>query len=124
MVPCYLAGLFGGFALCSTGEEIPMVLGVCSIIFGISVLAVGSTFVSYGSMFACFLVAEFKLEGMEAFKISLNGILKNFLGLFGVMIASMIVSICAILPCYIPFLLMLPIFFGAPFICYRKIFRG
>ena len=124
VVPFYLVGVFGGMGLCSTGEGILIVLGMCSILCGVSVMIIGSTFIGYGAMFACFLVAEYRLEGMDAFKISLKGIQMNFFGMFGVMIASMMVTFCAILLCYIPFLMRMPIFTCAPFICYRKIFRA
>lgn len=124
LIPLYLASLFGGLVLFSTGDAVLIVLGISSFLFGFSLLTVSSVFVSYGSMFACFLVAEYKLEGMDAFKVSLKGIQKNFFGMFGVMIASMIVSFCAMILCYIPLLLMVPIFVCAPFICYRKIFRA
>ena len=124
VVPFYLVGVFGGMGLCSTGEGVLVFLGICSILFGVSVMIIGSTFIGYGAMFACFLVAEYRLEGMDAFKISLKGIQMNFFGMFGVMIASLILTFCAMLLCYIPFLLMIPIFTCAPFICYRKIFRA
>ena len=124
VVPFYLVGVFGGMGLCSTGEGVLVFLGICSILFGVSAMIIGSTFTGYGSMFACFLVAEYRLEGMDAFKISLKGIQMNFFGMFGVMIASLILTFCAMLLCYIPFLLMIPIFTCAPFICYRKIFRA
>ena len=123
VVPFYIAGVLGGMGLCSTGEGILIVLGMCSILFGVSVMIIGLSYIGYGTMFACFLVAEYRLEGMEAFKISLKGIQMNFFGMFGVMIASLILTFCAMLLCYIPFLLMIPIFTCAPFICYRKIFR-
>ena len=124
VVPFYLVGVFGGMGLCSTGEGVLVFLGICSILFGVSVMIIGSTFIGYGAMFACFLVAEYRLEGMDAFKISLKGIQMNFFGMFGVMIASLILTFCAMLLCYIPLLLMIPIFTCAPFICYRKIFRA
>ena len=124
VVPFYLVGVFGGMGLCSTGEGVLVFLGICSILFGVSVMIIGSIFIGYGAMFACFLVAEYRLEGMDAFKISLKGIQMNFFGMFGVMIASLILTFCAMLLCYIPFLLMIPIFTCAPFICYRKIFRA
>ena len=73
-------------------------------------------------MFACFVVAEYRLEGMDAFKVSMKGVPMNFFGIFDVMIASMMVTFCAMLLCYIPLLLMIPVFICAPFICYWKIF--
>ena len=124
VVPFYLVGVFGGMGLCSTGEGVLVFLGICSILFGVSVMIIGSIFIGYGAMFACFLVAEYRLEGMDAFKISLKGIQMNFFGMFGVMIVSLILTFCAMLLCYIPLLLMIPIFTCAPFICYRKIFRA
>ena len=78
---------------------------------------------SYGYMFSSFLVAEYKLEGMDAFKVSLEGIRKNFFGLLGITIATMILAVSGILLCYIPFLLMIPLLTCGPFMCYRKIFR-
>jgi len=124
VIPIYLISVFSGVALCSTGAAVPFTLGICSILFGLSVQIIGSVLISYGALFACFLVAEYKLEGMDAFKVSLKGIQKNLLGMLGVTFASMIVSFCAMILCYIPLLLMIPIFICAPFICYRKIFRA
>ena len=123
VLPCYLAGLAGGLVLISTGEPIGIVLGPCLILAGVSILVIGGTLISYGCMFSCFLVADYNLEGMDAFNVSLSGIQKNLFGLFGVMIATLIASFCAALLCYIPLILMVPIFMCGPFICYRKIFR-
>ena len=123
IIPCYMGGLFGGLALISSGEEVGFILGGCLIIFGVTSLILGSTFMSYGYLFSTFLVADYKLEGMDAFNISLSGIQKNFFGLLGITIASAIIGIVGMMLCYIPFLLMLPLFMGGPFICYRKIFR-
>ena len=123
IIPCYMGGLFGGMMLIGSGEEIGIVLGICLIIAGLSVMILGSTFMTYGFMFSSFLVAEYKLEGMEAFNVSLSGIQKNFFGLFGVTIATALVAICGMMLCYIPLLLMVPLFLAAPFMCYRKIYR-
>ena len=82
------------------------------------------TIAGYGVIFSAFLVAEYNLQGMDAFQISFEGIKKNFLGLLGSSFAGMILSTAGILLCYIPFILMLPLFMGSTFVCYRKIFRA
>ncbi len=119
----YLLGVLGGMFLCNSRDPILIALGIVMFLFALSVLIVGLAFIGFGSIFACFLIAEYKLTGMDAFNISLKGLQKNIFGMIGVTIAAMIVTICAMLLCYIPLLLMLPIYFCVPFICYRKIFR-
>ena len=124
VLPLYMVGVFGGMILASSGDGVGIVIGVCMYLGGLTTMILGSTFIGYGSMFSCFLVAEYKLEGMDAFKVSLVGIQKNLFGLLAVIIASMIASVCAAMLCFIPLLLMIPIIFAAPYMCYRKIFRG
>ena len=123
IIPCYLGGVFGGIILISSGDGAAVALGVCLIIAGILTFVIGSTLMTYGYLFSCFLVADFKLEGMDAFNVSLSGIQKNFFGLLGVNIATAIIGIAGVMLCYIPFFLMLPLFIAGPFMCYRKIFR-
>ena len=123
IIPCYLVGWIGGLVLISSGDEVAIISGICLMIAGISIMLLGSVFMSYGFMFSSFLVAEYKLQGMEAFKVSLSGIQKNFFGLFAVSIATAIIATAGLMLCYIPFFLMLPLFMGSGFICYRKIFR-
>ena len=123
VIPFCVGGVFLGLFLIGSGQEVLIVLGVCSILAGVSILVLGSNFAIYGALFACFLVADYKLEGMDAFNVSLAGITKNIFGLFGTMIASVILTLCGMLLCYIPVLLMIPLVFCSNFICYRKIFR-
>ena len=77
---------------------------------------------SYGFLFSSFLVAEYQLEGMDAFSTSFDGLKKNFWGMLAVALAGALLSIAGALLCYIPLLLMIPMMFGGPFLCYQKIF--
>ena len=123
IVPLYVGGLIGGMLLLVSGEEVGIILGPCVFLLGVVALIAGSTFMSYGYMFSSFLVADYKLEGMDAFRVSLEGIQKNFFGLLGVMIATTILAFGTMLLCYIPFFLIIPLITCGPFMCYRKIFR-
>ena len=123
IIPIYMGGVICAAILFSSGNEIAIALGACLYFGTIFTVMICSSMIGYGYMFSSFLVAEYRLDGMEAFKVSLVGIRKNLFGLLGVSIASVIVTFCAVLPCGIPAFLMLPIFVCAPFICYRKIFR-
>ena len=124
LIPCYMGGMLGAFLSIASGEVALIFLGVFLIFATIFILAIGSSFITYGFLFSTFLVADYQLEGMDAFKVSMDGIKKNFWGLFVVTIATTIIGIGGIMLCYIPFFLMLPLFMAGPFMCYRKIFRG
>ena len=128
VVPFYIGGLWLG-AVCTilglTSLNVLLVLlGLCLLAVGIGAMLLVSTIAGYGVIFSAFLVAEYNLQGMDAFQISFEGIKKNFLGLLGSSFAGMILSTAGILLCYIPFILMLPLFMGSTFVCYRKIFRA
>lgn len=127
VVPFYIGGVWLGAVCTSLGlaslNIFLALLGLCLLAGGILVLLLGTTIGWYDMTFSAFLVAEYNLEGMEAFQISFEGIKKNLLGLLGSSFAGMILSIVSTLLCCIPLFLIIPLFMGSNFICCRKIFR-
>lgn len=122
IVPVIIVGVFAIIALISTGNGIAVAVGIMALVtIYISFTALVMV-LSYGIFFSSFLVAEYELDGMDAFKISFDGLKQNFFGMLAVGLAGAILSIAGAILCYIPLMLMVPMLFAGPFICYQKIF--
>lgn len=128
VLPFYIGGVTLGMICIVSGiasaELLVVFIGFCSCLFGFLAMLLASTVTGYGTMFATFLVAEYDLEGMEAFKIALEGVRKNYLGLLGILAAKMIFMLVSGLFCYIPLFFIFPIFIATCFLYYRKIFQA
>jgi hypothetical protein len=122
IIPVILVGVFGMLALVASGSTAALIIGIVIFVIAYVVSIVYMMVLSYGIFFSSFLVAEYQLEGMDAFKVSFAGLKMNWPGLFAVALAGAILTIAGALLCYIPLILMVPMLFGGPFLCYRKIF--
>lgn len=122
IIPVMLVGVFTMFAMAASGSTVALVVGIVVLVIVYVLSIVLMMVLSYGIFFSSFLVAEYKLEGMDAFKVSFEGLKTNFFGMAAVALAGTILSVAGALLCYIPLILMVPMLFGGPFICYQKIF--
>ena len=73
-------------------------------------------------LFTFQLIADRNVSGIDAVKLSFQGVRRNFVGLIGYMIVIAIVSIALMLMCYLPVLFFLPISFASLFVAYRDIY--
>jgi len=73
-------------------------------------------------MFAYPLITEWNIKGHTAIWISLQAVLKNFWGLFGLLLLTMLAGFGGLLCCIVGTYFILPITFAALFVAYRKVF--
>ncbi len=73
-------------------------------------------------MFTFQLIADRKLDGVSAVKLSYRGVRENLWGVFGFLIVIMFLSILLAMMCYVPAILFMPISFAATFVLYRDIY--
>ena len=98
------------------------VAGIAMLLLLYLGMVIASIAVYIPFLFAFQLIADRGLSGMDAVKLSWEGVKKNMGGVIVFMIVNMIVSVIAVLMCYIPAILFMPISIGALFIMYRDIF--
>jgi uncharacterized membrane protein len=68
------------------------------------------------------LMAERNLRAVEAVKLSIQGVLRNFWGVLWCLIVVTMISIAGALMCYFPLFLLMPLTFGVFFTLYRDIY--
>jgi TonB family protein len=73
-------------------------------------------------VFAYPLIAEKKISGWSAVKLSFNAVLDNFSGVLGLMILEFIMTVAGIMFFYFCILFISPILFAAWAIAYRRVF--
>ena len=122
IIPVMVVGVVVFMAAVSSGSVVASVISIVLFAAFYIVFIALMMVLSYGIFFSSFLVAEYQLDGMEAFKLSFEGLQKNFFGMLGVAVGGAILSFAGALACYIPLILMIPMFLAGPFICYQKIF--
>ena len=86
------------------------------VIIGVSIV-VGVLFI-----FTWPLIADHRLSGLEAVKLSARAAWANLGSVLRLMILSMMVTIPAVLLCYLPVLLVLPVVMGSQAMLYRRVF--
>lgn len=73
-------------------------------------------------VFAYQLVADRRLGGVQAVRLSLEGVRANLWGVLVFVVACGVISLLATMMCYLPAFLFMPIQFAASFLLYRDIF--
>ena len=86
------------------------------VIIGVSIV-VGVLFI-----FTWPLIADHHLSGLEAVKLSARAAWANLGNVLRLMILNMMVTIPAVLLCYLPVLLVLPVVMGSQAMLYRRVF--
>ncbi len=72
--------------------------------------------------FAYPLIVEYKLSGMEAFKLSAKAVWKNLGGVVGFIALEVVLVIIGYLLCIVGVYLTLPLMFAGALVAYRKVF--
>lgn len=78
--------------------------------------------ISVAFTFAYPLIADRRLSGIDAVKLSMKAALANFWGLLGLMLLSSLLSFAGLLLCYVGAFLAMPITFGAIAVAYEQVF--
>lgn len=127
LVPTYIIfyiSMFATMAAGSGGEPDPAVMlgffGFWGVIW--LLLIVAMIVISVAFSFAYPLVADRKIPGFEAVKLSMKAAMANFAGLLGLMLLSGLMAFVGILLCYVGWFLIMPITFGAIAVAYEQVF--
>lgn len=72
--------------------------------------------------FAYPLIVEYKLSGMEAFKLSARAVWSNLGGVVGFIALEFVLGVIGYLLCFVGVYLTLPLMFAGAFVVYRKVF--
>jgi uncharacterized membrane protein len=126
VVPAYLffyVSLFVSMAAQGSDPNPWAFLGVFGI-FGIFILVVFILIViiSIGFLFAYPLIADRKLQGFDAVKLSFRAAMANFWRLLGMTLLTSLLSILGVGLCYVGAFLVLPISYGAIAAAYEQVF--
>ncbi len=78
--------------------------------------------ISVAFTFAYPLIADRRLSGIDAVKLSMKAALANFWGLLGLMLISGFLGFLGIMLCYVGWFLLMPITFGAIAVAYEQVF--
>lgn len=93
-----------------------LVLVMNAVLFG------GIVLVTIPFMFTYQLIADRHLSAMDAIKVSIAGVRKNFWGLLWFFLVNLIVTMVTTLCCFVPSLFFLPLSMASFYILYRDIF--
>lgn len=88
----------------------------------ILVMMIVVTVISVGFMFSYPLIADRKLAGLDAVKLSFRAAMANFWRLLGMALLTTFMSIGGVLLCYIGVFLVFPISYAAIAVAYEQVF--
>ena len=128
IVPAYLlfyVGMFVSMAAAQAGDEPNPaaafgVMGVFMLVWVVIIIVI--LIVSVGFTFSYPLIADRKLSGFDAVKLSFRAALANFWRLLGMMLLSGLLSLIGVLACYVGMFLVMPIGYAAIAQAYEQVF--
>ncbi len=126
LIPTYIIfyiSMFGMMAAAGGGADPGILLGFFGFwaIIWIVLIAV-MILISVAFTFVYPLIADRRLSGVEAVKLSVKAAKANFGGLLGMMLLSALLSFGGVLLCYVGAFLVMPITFGAVAVAYERVF--
>jgi uncharacterized membrane protein len=127
LVPFYLFLFIGPMLMVAMtqGNEPSPALGIIFMLLTVVLMVVFVVLiivVNIAFTFTYPLVAERKLGGLDAFKLSARAGLANFWGIFGLMLMCGLLGFVGVLLCYFGVFLVLPINFAAIAVAYSRVF--
>lgn len=126
IVPAYIIFYVGFILAMQTGGGEPdpsAMMGLFAFFFIFWVIAILVIMViSVVFTFAYPLIADRKLSGMDAVKLSIRAALANFWRLLGLSLLNGLLVVGGMLLCYVGIFLVFPITFGALAIAYERVF--
>lgn len=128
IVPVYLlfyVGMFVSMAAANAGDEPNPaaafgVMGMFMLVWVVVLLVV--LVVSVGFTFSYPLIADRKLSGFDAVKLSFKAAFANFWRLLGMTILTGLLSMVGVLACYVGMFLVMPIGYAAIAKAYEQVF--
>lgn len=96
--------------------------GCLALALGCLLLILASALVSILFSFAFPLIADRKLPGLEAVKLSFRAAWANLGGLLLLALLTALLNVAGLLCCYVGVFLLLPVTLGAHWICYERVF--
>lgn len=122
IIPAYFLFLFGTIAgMAAFAENAPIVGFLIMVILAIF-YALVVFLVSLPFLFVYPLIVLHGLKAVPAIKASANGVLKNLGAVTIMVLVYGLISMAAAMACVIPVYLFLPIYFGALYLAYLRIF--
>jgi len=127
IVPFYIFMFVGQFAVAASsrqGQADPTAAFAYLAVIGIGlpIMLILLIIVSIGFAFAFPLVADRRLSGMNAVKVSFKAGMANFWSLFGLMILNALLSIAGVLCCFVGVYFVMPVTFAAMAVAYTQVF--
>lgn len=126
LIPLMFLLFFFMFAVIMAANEAPdsasvvMVLVLYAAWFG--VIMVVSMVAAVFFTFAYPLIVDRKLDGIHALKLSVRAGWDNLGGMLGLLFLGFLLSFVGMLACYVGAFFIMPIYFGAIAVAYRKVF--
>lgn len=124
MIPVGILCFFGMFAAAAAAQNGGEAMGGVLILL----LSLGYIFamvcVSMLFVFSYPLIVDHNLSGWEAVKLSVRAAWANFGNVFRLTVLNGLVSMLAVLLCYLPVLLVIPVSLFTQALLYRRIFPG
>jgi len=126
LVPTYIIlyiSMFAMMAAAGGGSDPGIILGFFGFwaIIWIVLIAI-LIFVSMLFTFAYPLIADRRLSGFDAVRLSAKAAMANLGGLLGMTLLSSLLTFVGVLACYVGAFLVLPITFGAIAVAYEQVF--
>jgi len=127
IVPFYIFMFAAQFAMIASGgngKPNPAVaLGFLGVIgIGLPVMLILLLIVSIGFAFAFPLIADRRLSGINAVKLSFKAGMANFWSLFGLLLLNGLLSIVGVCFCFVGVYFVLPVTFAALAVAYTQVF--
>jgi hypothetical protein len=125
MIPVYIVMFVGMFATLAAAEKggAGPPLALFGLMFGLyAVVLVLSILIGAFFMFAYPLIVDRGLKAMPAVTTSARAVWANFGSVMGMTFVNALLGFFAMLFCYLPVFLVLPLSFGATALAYRRVF--
>jgi hypothetical protein len=128
MVPFYFIMVATMMATMPRGQASPEDMSrFMSSFFGLEmifilIIMVVSIGIEVFFMFAYPLVADRKLSGLDAVKLSIKAGKANFGGMLGLLVLNALLNLLGLVLCFVGVYLLLPITFAAQSVAYRRVF--
>ena len=106
----------------NAGNEPPPILFLSVLLSFYALLLFVNVLIILPFLFTFQLIADRNVTGIDAVKLSFQGVRRNFFGVIGYMIVITIVSLVLTMMCCLPVLFFLPISFASLFVLYRDIY--
>ncbi|HSE16875.1 MAG TPA: hypothetical protein VLB46_07465 [Pyrinomonadaceae bacterium] len=126
VVPAYLLFYVGMFvSMAAQGDEPNPaaafgVMGMFMLVWVVVLLLI--LIISIGFTFTYPLIADRKLSGFDAVKLSFRAALANFWRLLGLMLLTALLNIAGVIACYVGMFLVIPIGYAAIAKAYEQVF--